>query len=628
MPDPDTGRNLLVGTLKAVGPGVPATFHVPEFAIEPSWQGVVVDPVSDRTVLRAVQEGFAVETGSELSPQFNSGAALASAALLTRRFDFPTDPVPVLMRRLQAQVQEEGQAAPQSRLSARKAAAQTMLALGLGPEAQSLLNLAVTEDPRAAMDPDLSGLTAIAALLSSRPQEAGGLDNPALSGTDEVALWRAVRLAMTNEASSEAAQAFSTTAPLVLAYPSALRTRLLPLVAETMVAGGAQPAADALLARLPEDPLLTFARAARLEQKGDTAGALTLYDALASGRDRLASARAGTRASLLRLASGAISPSDAVEALERGFEDWRGDARERDLRLRTADIAAQAGKWRTAFSILKETAQLFPDDASMIGARLTARLGDLLHGPGSGTIKPLDLVALAEDNSAFLAKADTPDMMVLLSDKLTALDLPQRAGPVIEQIASSLPQGPSRAALGARLAAIRLGEGDGAGAAAALAATDAADLPFDVRQQRGLVDARVHALAHDTTGAVAILTALGTQAADELRAKLLADGADWHGAAAALADLAAGTLPEDGPLSPEQQDLLLRLASTQSRAGDNAALLALGRRQAGRLSGARADMFRLLTSAPVTSVSELHRAEGEIALARAVPTALAAVGTK
>ncbi len=628
VPNTDTGRNLLVGTLKAAGPGVPVTFKVPEFMVGPSWQGVVVEPASDRTVMHATPEGFAIETGSELSLLLENGAALASAALLTRRFDLPTDPVPVLLRRLQSQVQEAGQAAPQSRLSARKAAAQTMLALGLGPEAQSLLRLAVNEDPRAAMDADLAGLTAIAALLSGRPQEAGGLDNQELSGSDEIRLWHAVQLAMVDEASAEAAQAFAATAPLVFAYPTALRTRLLPLVAETMIAGGALPAADAILARLPEDPLLAFARAARLEQKGDTAAALTLYDALAAGRDRLASARAATRAVLLRLSSGALTPGDAAEALERGFGDWRGDARERDLRLRTADIAAQAGKWRKAVAILRETAQLFPDDATVIGAKLTAILSDLLHGPGASSIPPLDLVALAEENSSAFAKADSPDTLLLLADKLTSLDLPSRAGPVIEQLAASLPSGPNRAALGARLASLRLGEGDGVGAMAALATTTAADLAPDIQGQRGLLDARAHAMAHDTAGAIAILATLGTQAADELRAKLLGDDADWHGAASALADLAARSLPERGPLSPAQEDLLLRLASTQSRAGDDAALIALGRRQAGRMSGARADMFRLLTSAPVTSVSELRRAGGELALARSVPTALAAVGTR
>ncbi len=628
VPDSDTGRNLLVGTLKSSGPGVPVTFHVPEFAIDPSWQGIVVEPVSDRTVLRTVPEGFALETGGELSRPSETGTALASAAILTRRFDFPAEPVATLLRRLQAQVQEEGQAPPQGRLAARKAAAQTMLALGLGPEAQSLLRMAVTEDPRAASDADTSGLTAIAALLSDRPQEAEGIDLPALSGSDEVTLWRAVRMATLDDTSPAAAQAFSTTVSLVLAYPAAVRSRLLPLAAETMVSGGAGKAADALLANLPDEPLLAFARAMRLEQKGQTDAALTLYDVLATGRDRLSSARAATRATLLRLAAGAIGPADAADALERSFSDWRGDARERDLRLKTASIAAQAGKWRKAFRILEETAQLFPDDATLIGGRMTALLSDLLHGPGASAIKPIDLVTLAEENAGAIAKSDASGMALLLADKLTALDLPQRAGPVIAQMAAALPPGPGRAGLGARLASLRLAEGDAAGAADALTTTDAPDLPANLQEERGLADARIHALSHDVSGAAAILAKLGTLAADTLRADILGKSGDWHGAASALQDVVARSLPDSGPLSAEQQDLLLRLASARSRAGDDAAVHSLGVQEAGRMSGPRADMFRLLTSGPVGGVSDLHRVTSEVAMARALPTSLAALGAK
>ena len=628
VPDADTGRNLLVGTLKAAGPGVPVTFHVPEFTIDPSWQGVVVEPASDRTVLRPVPEGFAVETGGVLSASLGNEPAQTSAAVLTRRFDFPAEPVAVLLRRLQAQVQDEGQAPPQARLAARKAAAQTMLALGLGAEAQSLLQLAVTEDPRGVADPDVNALAAIAALLSGRPQEAGGLDAPELTGTDEVTFWRAIRTAMKDESSADAAQALATTSGFVLAYPSALRNRLLPIVAETLVAGHATKAGDALLASLPEEPLLAFARATRLQQKGDADAALVIYDALVIGRDRLTSARAATRATELRLATGAMSPAQAADALERSFGDWRGDGRERDLRLRTAAIDAQAGNWRKAFSILKETAELFPDDAPLVNARVTDLLSDMLHGPGAAAVKPLDLVALAEENAAAIAKTDDAEMTNLLADKLMALDLPKRAGPVIAKIVDAAPPGPGKAALGVRLAMLRLSEGDASGAAAALTATDAPDLPPTLQIQRSLADARIHVLAHDSATALAILTRLDTPEADSLRADILGDAGDWHAAELALADVAARTLPPSGALTPEQQDFVLRLASAQSRAGDDAALRSLSAKQGGRMLGARADMLRLLTSGPIAGVADLNRLSGEVALARALPTALAAIGTR
>ena len=628
IPDADTGRNLLVGTMRAAGPGVPVPVRLPEFAVNPSWQGVVIEPVSDRVALRAVPEGFVVTTGGALAPTLERPAAFANAAVLTRRFDFPAEPVTTLLRRLQAQVQEEGRAPAQARFSARKAAAQTMLALGLGPEAQSLLRLAVTEDPRASGDPELNGLAGIAALLSYRPEDAGGLDAPGLGGSDEVALWRALRIAMASDASPHAAQALATTAGLVLAYPSAMRDRLLPVVVEALIAGGAGKSADAMLASLPEEPLLAFARAARSEQKGETDAALKLYGALAGGHDRLLSARAAVRATYLRLAGGLISPSSAVQALEQSFAAWRGDGRERDLRLRTAEIAAQANEWRKGLSILREAAQLFPDDAADIARRMTAMVGDLLHGPGAASIKPLDLVALAEENAGIIAKADASGMGLLLADKLTALDLPQRAGSVIEQMIAALPNGVGRAALGARLADLRLSEQDPAAARAALTLTDAPDLPSDVQDDRLMALARARAMEHDRAGATAILARLGTPDADEMRAGVLADDGDWHGAALALDSAAMAKLPNDGPLSPEQQDFVLRLVSAHSQAGEEAALQTLSIRQASRMTGARADMFRLLTSAPVNHVSELRRVGGEVAMARALPSSLAAIGTR
>ena len=628
VPDSETGSNLLVGTVKATGPGVPVAIRVPEFSILPSWQGLVVEAFSDRTNLRSIPEGFAIETADILSPMPETGSALADASGLTRQFDFSSEPIPVLLRRLQVQVQEIAEAPPQARIGPRKAAAQTMLALGLGAEAQSLLRLAVEEDPRAMADPEVSGLAGIAALVNDRPQEANGLDAPELSGSDEVALWRAVRLAMKKEGSSEAAPAFAATAAMVVSYPNALRNLLLPITAEAMAEGGAPQAVDALLARFPDEPLLAFARAIRLGQKGDVESALAIYDALASGRDRLVSARASRQAVMLRLATGKVTPAEAAALLERDFLLWRGGGWERDLRIQTADIEVKAGEWRKAIDTLKETARLFPADNQMIAAHITAVLSDLLHGPGAASITPLDLVALADENADAIAQTDIAGMGVLLADDLTALDLPNRAAPVIEHIAAAAPAGAGKAKLGARLAALRLGEGDFAGATNALATTNASGLPAPLQEERDLIDARIHAQMHDTAGATAILSGMGTQAADELRATVLADSGDWVGAAQALRTVATGAIPEAGALDAEQQDLLLRLASAQSRAADDAALHALGLKQAARMTGARGKMFRLLTNAPVTDIGDLGRIADDIALARALPGELKTLGAK
>jgi hypothetical protein len=628
VPDPETGQNLLVGTLRDRPAGVAVARQVPDFVLQPTWQGVLVEPLSDRTDLRAMPEGFVVDTGGDmLSPQPNAARALSDAAFLTRRFDFPDDAPATLLQRLRAQIDAASQAPAQARAAPRVAAAQTMIALGMGAEAQAMLHLAAEEDPRLAADPDAIGLSAVAALLAGREGEAAGLADPALSGTDEVALWRAVRAAMKTEDAPEAAQVFATTLPLILSYPSALRDHLLPLAAETMAQGGAPEAADALLAKLPNQKLLAYARALRLQGKGDTAAALAAYDVLTVGRDRLISARAATRAILLRQSTGALTPAQTASALEGQFFAWRGDQRERDLRLRVADLRAQAGAWRPAFDMLRETAALYPDDAGLIQGHTAGLMTALLTGPAAATISPLDLVSLAEENADAMAVA--PDRAnQLLADKLVALDLPKRAGPVLERMMRGAPIGPIQARLGLRLAEMRFDDGDDAGALTALYGSQAEALPPDLMNDRALLGARVTAHEGHPVEAAAALAELGTAAADDLRATILTDAHEWSGAEAALLDLVAKTVPAVGPLDPAEQEALVRLASASAMAGDGAELHTLGLDAAPRLSTPLVDMFKLLTEAPVSSVADLGRSATEVALARALPAGLAVIGAQ
>jgi hypothetical protein len=56
--DPETGTTLLVGTQLAAGQGFPTARQMPDFSLLPTWQGVVIAPLSDRVELRVVNSGF------------------------------------------------------------------------------------------------------------------------------------------------------------------------------------------------------------------------------------------------------------------------------------------------------------------------------------------------------------------------------------------------------------------------------------------------------------------------------------------------------------------------------------------------------------------------------------------
>lgn len=600
--DPVTGGGLLVGTVNpaagAAG-GLPAGANVPGAAILPTWAGVAVEPFSDDLVLRAAPAGFV------LSASGAAAVAPAPPAALTRRFDFPDQPVPALMQRLRAATAAAAAAAPRARTPGRVAAAQAMLALGLGAEAQSVLSLVAADDPTP--PPDVAALSAIAGLLAGRVTAAEGLDAAALDGSDEIALWRGVRDAMLGRTEA-AARVLPGLMPLALAYPAPLRDRVLPIVAETAVLAD-HPAA----ASLPDLPHLGFARALQMERRGQEVQALAAYDALAAGQDQLDQVRAGAAAVELRLASGRMDAAQAAAAMSRLVATWRGDAREAATRMRAAELYGKAGNWRPALDLLRETEALFPDAKAAIRARMTAVFNGFLAG--AEVVAPLDVITLVAEYADCLPPG--ADLAGLLTDKLLDLDLPARARAVLEPRVAAAPPGPVRSGLGYRLAALQLEAGETEAAERTLATTELAGLPERLVGERLVLGARVKAARGDPSGAAALLTTAGTAAADELRARVLEQAGDWRGALAALDSLSGRVLPPDGPVPDGQADLVLRQASAAVQLGDAGVLRALNGRYAARLSGARADLFRLLTASPVGGIGDLPRAGREIALARA-----------
>jgi hypothetical protein len=126
--------------------------------------------------------------------------------------------------------------------------------------------------------------------------------------------------------------------------------------------------------------------------------------------------------------------------------------------------------------------------------------------------------------------------------------------------------------------------------------------------------------------ALAVLATLDSAAADGARATILERANDWPAAQRALVDYAAKTVPAEGALDDAQRRTLLRLATAAARAGDNAALTALSRRETTRMgSGPLADMFRLITADQISSVADLKRSGQETALARELPRQLQAL---
>ena len=606
--DPLTGGTLLVGTSLDAGPAaaVAEERRTPDLVLLPTWLGVAVAPAADRVDLRATTDGF-ILTGGPPLPAVQSVAQ-------TRRFDLPDGTVEALLNRLRAQLAGAAAAEPRARSRERVAAARSMIALGLGPEAESLLQLVAAEDPQAAADAETVGLHAVAAVLAWRPEEAAGLDDPRLDGTDEVKLWRGLRDWRRDQRDPELGHLV----PLALSYPPTLRRAIWPDVAEAAVETG-EP--------VPADMLPPYARARLLDRSGKADEALAAYDALVAGTDRWNQVRAARRATELRLASGRMTPKEAADALDQDAFSWRGDKREVALRLRAVELRTAAGEWRPALDALRGIAAAFPDQGGAVRAHKAMVLQALLAADGGG-LSALDTVLLAADfGDAVPDGAAGGALARLLAEKLTALDLPARAIPILQGLMQAAPAGEPRAEFGARLANLLLEGGAPARAGEALAASAAPDLPPALAEARVLLDARVKAAQGDVDGAAGQLSDLASPAADDLRASMLAGKGDWPGSLAALSDLAARQVPASGPLSEAAQDILVREASAAAQVPDVAALRSL-QRSVDRLTGSRREVFRVLTQSPVAGPGDLKRAGQELVVARVVAQRMQAPGVR
>ncbi len=607
--DPLTELPLLVGTHRDAGQRQPLSRSWPEFEILPSFVGAVLLARTDRLTLRPAAEGFvaALEGGA-----MTAGAAapdrLVASAAMTRFMDLPSLPVPALLERLRADQAAVAQTPPLSRGAARLQAAQGFLALGLPQEAAAQLRLAASETPDAAQAPRHRALSGVTALLMG---EAGqGLEAP-LPETDELSFWRALRAARAGDARA-AAPALASTLPLLLSYPEGLRRRLLAPVAEALAEGGAPAEARRLAEMAGEEVPMHMAIALAEEAEGATDRALEALDAAAQGRDRRIRARALRRAAELRLATGRLDPAGAAQALEAALFAWRGDEEELALRRRIAMLRQEGGDARGAIAMLREAEAAFPESASALRPAIQSAFLQAL-----GSEPPMQAVAL-HDAHPELVPADAAGEAALaaLAERLVALDLPERGGALLRRAMERMPHGEARAALGLRLATLRLGERDPAGALEALAASSAPGISAPLLRDRAILAARAEARRGNRPVAVEVLTALGP-AGDEALAEILTEGRDFAGAAAALGRHLAALAPADGPLPEGVQRIALRQAALLALAGDERGVAALRAAYGGRFpAGALAQGFEALTADPVRGLADLPRMARELNLFR------------
>ncbi len=618
--DPDTDTPLLVGTVLSTS-GNNQSSHAleraPGFSILPSEYGVFVEPTSDMLELKPTANGF-ILSGALQAAQDHKGQF---GGLVSQSFEFAAVSMPGQLQKLSAQIAGAAGAPVRSRAAQRVAVAQTQISLGLGAEAVALLHLAQTEDPSLTRNPEFNSLLAIGALISDQPVD-GTIGAGFAEVKDDVSFWRGVQKAQASKAKADAAALYKHV-PLLMTYLPTLRSRLLPWIVESALLDSNPRAFLDLPEAEQQSETLRFAKAMQLELSGDRSGAMSIYEEVSRSPDFRDQVRAAARLAELRFAAGQMTAREAARVIESQAFVWRGDELEAQLKIRSAKLLEQGEAWRPALESLRnaKTLPVVQGDSIML-ASVQQQMQEVLQAfvaSSARAVTPVETVALLEDFGGELSPGFAADQLQRLkAEKLLSLEMPEKAIPILSALVKE-PSTPLQTAdIGNLLAQALLEAGRLEEVKPALQSTTASQLPSALIERRGCVQARAEMMLNQSDGAEATLLGLHSTAADTLRVQLFSSKGDWRRVAGALKDIADRDLPAEGPLSEQQQDLIVRLVGAANDAGLSDLTKEVYATRMRQMNPSRAKILNLLVPSPSAAKQDGLAVRQDVASAKDV----------
>jgi tetratricopeptide (TPR) repeat protein len=618
LEDPSAGDRLLVVPL-----GEPGAVSVPHAFLQarllPAAQGIVVRPVADGVAVRPVRDGVEVvaEGGLLLSPPEDrllagareSGAADGKGA--APLFEFAAwrrGGADTFSETRQALQQAIADAEEPARDRGRLDLARFYLGHGFGAEAAGLFSFVAARQPELEGQPEFRALRGAARVLAGDCAGAGeDLSAAGLDAHPEALLWRAAAAACAGRW-DEAAAGFGRVGDVLDRYPDPFFRRLSQLAVEAAVETGNAEEALGLIGgiavRVPgweETPAGAYLRGRAERIAGRADRAVELWRSVAASADQLYRTRAEFALVDQELEDGTIAPDQAIERLERLRFAWRGDDLELSILRRLGELYLAAGRHALGLDTLRTALLLFPDhaDAPAVESRLRQGFSDLFTGAAAAALSPLDALALHGQYRDLHPPGPEGDGIIRhLADRLVEIDLLDRAAEMLEPLVEKRLAGAEKAEVGARLASIRLLDGEPALAIAALDASEVAEVPAGLASERRVLRARALAETGRSADALALLAGEPGRPADLLRVDIAWRAGNWAEAASALARIVGAPPPAGTALSAREAQMVLNRAVALGLAGDAEGLERLAAEFGPAMAATPdADAFRVLTRA-------------------------------
>ncbi len=628
LTDPDAGDTISVIPLVAAGTGVADGAAWPDFRVLPSFQGVVVVPISDRTRVEALPNGVVVTTdgqpGSPPSPAvpqpiaetepppLENGAAPATVAAAPEAappeapasapsgkagsapvvavgiFDLPR------WRRGGEAAFAEDEAALRAAIDdapsrdkpqARLALAQFHFAHGRYPE--TVDDMALLDKAAADGDKDVLALRGAAQALMDREEDAlADLERAELENVPEAALFRGY-LAARQHDWEKAAAVFGAPIPSIDDYPKTARMLIRRAAAEGLIRGGnaltAQSFLDSIRLDMPsaeDKAYLDYLNGLQQASGDNKEEAIKIWSGLADSPIDEVRARSQFDLTELQLAEGKIDKKQAAVQLEALRFVWRGTDFEFDLLDRLGRLYVESDQPRKGLVTLRQAATNFPKNPKAKDATeaMTQAFRDLYIGDKADRLPPLTAVALYDEFRELTPSgADGDTMVTMLADRLVKVDLLDGAARLLENQVNKRLTGLNKAKAGTRLAAVRLLDGKPDLALEAIKSSEVPDMPPELVAQRRRLQGRALFETGDTLKGMSLVRDDNSLDGLWLKADLSWRMREWPAAATALENLVAAEtkrLQDEDPSLRPPPDLSADPAAALAEVGDDGATAA------------------------------------------------------
>jgi tetratricopeptide (TPR) repeat protein len=586
--DPEVGDNLMIVPTLPLSYGMTYPYQFAHFTLIPTGQGVVVHPRIDNLQVRAVPQGVEITSPdglpvSEVSAEDEAQVVFGLNRPLSRVLDLDkwriVDPASFVPRRQSLQLGTAKAKPGEAREKARLDLIRFLFANGYFAEAIGLMEAAVAERADFAASAEVRLLRGGTLFMLGRVEDARkDLNDKTLDGLDEGLFWRAVVDAVDGDR-AQAARELRRVGPMIRFYPRALALPLGMIVAETAIDLGDFKVAvfylESLLAMGPTSHQRThidYLEGRIYEFTGDNDKALEKWAAVAKGTDPLARFRARRDRVELLLKLEQIDLPAAIEALEGLRYAWRGDDLEFTLLRRLGELYLQAEDYREGLRTLRQAATYFREHprAPEVTQEMAEVFARLFLQDEADKLSPVSAIALFEEFRELTPVGVRGDEMIRkLADRLTKVDLLDRAAELLKGQVEFRLKGIDRARVGGQLALVYLLDQKPDEALGALDATEESELPAGLAAQRLHLRAKALMAKGDGTGALAVLKDDRSLDGERLKAEVYWEAHDWERTVQALQRvLREAKAAPRRPLDKAQAGHVFNLAIALTLAGD------------------------------------------------------------